>query len=122
MTVKILLEMLLRDEDTPSESIQSLAHWSGKPVSGLEIPFKPARVLLHDYTGIPAIVDLAAMRAAMQRSGKDPQQGSDDGSSSGRRQTRSCRHDDWHQQGMGGGFGQEREAGHGCPPRLFGGP
>ena len=72
MTVKILLEMLLRDEDTPSESIQSLAHWSGKPVSGLEIPFKPARVLLHDYTGIPAIVDLAAMRAAMQRSGKDP--------------------------------------------------
>ena len=72
MTIKILLEMLLRDEDTPSESIQCLAQWSGKPASGLEIPFKPARVLLHDYTGIPAIVDLAALRAAMQRAGKDP--------------------------------------------------
>ena len=72
MTIKILLEMLLRDENTPSESIQCLAQWSGKPASGLEIPFKPARVLLHDYTGIPAIVDLAALRAAMQRAGKDP--------------------------------------------------
>lgn len=72
MTVKILLEMLLRNEDAPSELIQSLALWPGMPVSGPEIPFQPARVLLHDYTGIPAVVDLAAMRTAMQRAGKDP--------------------------------------------------
>lgn len=73
MTVKILLEMLLRDKDAPFELLQCLVQWSGTPDSGLEIPFKPARVLLHDYTGIPAIVDLAAMRAAMQRAGKDPE-------------------------------------------------
>src|SRR5947209_12039203 len=72
MTVKILLEMMLRNKDVPFELIQSLAEWPGMPGSGLEIPFQPARVLLHDYTGIPAVVDLAAMRAAMQRSGKDP--------------------------------------------------
>lgn len=72
MTVKILLEMLLRNEDAPPELIGSLAGWSGMAESRLEIPFKPARVLLHDYTGIPAVVDLAAMRAALQRAGKDP--------------------------------------------------
>ena len=71
MTVKILLEMLLRHEDVPSDLVQSLAEWSGRPGSALEIPFQPARVLLHDYTGIPAVVDLAAMRTAIQRAGKD---------------------------------------------------
>lgn len=73
ITVKILLEMLLRNEDVPSELIQSLAQWPGIPDSALEIPFQPARVLLHDYTGIPAVVDLAAMRTAMLRAGKDPE-------------------------------------------------
>jgi aconitate hydratase len=73
MTVKILLEMLLRDESVTSEVIKSLVQWTGKPpVSALEIPFRPARVLLHDYTGTPAMVDLAAMRAALARAGKDP--------------------------------------------------
>jgi aconitate hydratase len=72
MTVKILLEMLLRDEGSSSLSIERLAQWSGRSMTGLEIPFTPARVLLHDYTGIPAVVDLAAMRAAMQRAGRDP--------------------------------------------------
>ncbi len=72
MTVKILVEMLLRHEDVSAELIQRLAEWSGGPASGLEIPFYPVRVLLHDYTGIPAVVDLAAMRTAMQRAGKDP--------------------------------------------------
>jgi aconitate hydratase len=72
MTVKILLEMLVRDEQVSSELIQSLAQWSGKSGSTLEVPFRPCRVLLHDYTGIPAVVDLAAMRSAMQRAGKDP--------------------------------------------------
>src|SRR5207237_465351 len=71
MTVKILLEMLLRNEDAPSELIQSLVQWPGMPGSALEIPVQPARVLLHDYTGIPAVVDLTAMRTAMQRADKD---------------------------------------------------
>src|SRR5579884_3062242 len=73
MTVKILLEMLLRDESVTPEVIKSLVQWTGKPaVSAPEIPFKPARVLLHDYTGTPAMVDMAAMRAALARAGKDP--------------------------------------------------
>jgi aconitate hydratase len=73
MTVKILLEMQLRDEHVAPETIKDLAHWTGKePGAAFELPFRPARVLLHDYTGLPAMVDLAAMREAMQRAGKDP--------------------------------------------------
>ena len=73
VTVKILLEMLLRDERAPVDAVTGLARWAGEsPLPTLEIPFRPARVLLHDYTGSPALVDLAAMRAAMARAGKDP--------------------------------------------------
>ncbi len=73
MTVKILLEMQLRAERADPELISALANWTGTaPAQTLEVPFRPARVLLHDYTGLPAVVDLAAMRAAMQRAGKDP--------------------------------------------------
>src|SRR6185312_167441 len=73
MTVKILLEMQLRDEQAAPETIEGLARWTGKaPARAFEVPFRPARVLLHDYTGLPAVVDLAAMRAAMARAGKDP--------------------------------------------------
>lgn len=73
VTVKILLEMLLRDERAPMDVVTGLARWAGEsPLPTLEIPFRPARVLLHDYTGSPALVDLAAMRAAMARAGKDP--------------------------------------------------
>ena len=73
VTVKILLEMLLRDTCVPLDVIGGLAHWRGAPAPvALEIPFRPTRVLLHDYTGTPALVDLAAMRAAMARAGKDP--------------------------------------------------
>ncbi|PJF24058.1 MAG: aconitate hydratase, partial [Phototrophicales bacterium] len=49
----------------------ALANWDGKPVD-VEIPFKPARVVLQDFTGVPVVVDLAALRSAMARLGGDP--------------------------------------------------
>jgi aconitate hydratase len=76
MTVKILLENVLRRVDgrvVTREHVVGLANWgSGKPGDG-EVPFMPARVLLQDFTGVPAIVDLAAMRSAVARMGGDPQ-------------------------------------------------
>jgi aconitate hydratase len=74
MTVKILLEGLLREVDAGrgSESgLRALARWPEPPPGDVEVPFKPSRVLLQDFTGVPAVVDLAAMRSAMQRAGKD---------------------------------------------------
>jgi len=73
MTVKVLLEGLIRLAEagiTEEASIGALAKW---PVQtpGSELPFLPARVLMQDFTGVPAVVDLAAMRSAMQRAGKD---------------------------------------------------
>ena len=74
-TVKILLENALRNVDheafEPSD-VETLARWAPGQDAGGELPFLPARVLLQDYTGVPAIVDLAAMRSAMQRLGGDP--------------------------------------------------
>jgi aconitate hydratase len=75
MTIKVLLEMLLRaaEQGTASDaSVQALASWPALPPSDAELPFMPARVLLQDLTGVPAVVDLAAMRSAMQRAGHDP--------------------------------------------------
>lgn len=73
VTVKILLEMALRDETVSTDIILALARWGGdRAPPPLEIPFKPVRVLSHDYTGTPALVDLAAMRDALRRSGGDP--------------------------------------------------
>ncbi len=72
-SLKILLEALLRHCDgrvITEEDVTALAHWD--PKTGREIPFKPARVLLQDFTGVPAVVDLAAMRSAVQRLGGDP--------------------------------------------------
>jgi aconitate hydratase len=71
MTVKILLEMLLRG-GVPEVSVRALAGWPAPPAAGAELPYLPARVLLQDFTGVPAVVDLAAMRSAMQRAGSDP--------------------------------------------------
>jgi aconitate hydratase len=74
MTVKILLEMLLRGAEagTVSEaSVRALAAWPAPPPADAEVPYLPARVLLQDFTGVPAVVDLAAMRSAMQRAGHD---------------------------------------------------
>ncbi len=73
-TIKILLESLLRNCDgfaiTP-EHVLSLANWQPQGIRQ-EIPYKPARVVLQDFTGVPALVDLAAMRDAMQQLGGDP--------------------------------------------------
>src|SRR5437660_821408 len=74
MTVKVLLEGLIRlagAGTTAEENIGTLAKWPA-PSPGSELPFLPARVLMQDFTGVPAVVDLAAMRSAMRRAGKDP--------------------------------------------------
>jgi aconitate hydratase len=74
-SLKVLLENLLRNEDGVSvrpEDIQALATWQPKAEPAQEIAFMPARVLLQDFTGVPAVVDLAAMRDAMLRMGGDP--------------------------------------------------
>ena len=73
--LKILLENLLRTEDgtaVRAEDIEALANWSAKAEPNREIAFTPSRVLLQDFTGVPAIVDLAAMRDAMRKMGGDP--------------------------------------------------
>jgi aconitate hydratase len=75
-SLKVLLENLLRHEDgvTVTEGdIRALAKWTKSRRSGREIAFRPARVLMQDLTGVPAVVDLAAMRDAMQALGGDPE-------------------------------------------------
>ena len=74
-SLKILLENLLRHEDgvnVTAEDIEALATWDPKAEPSKEIAFVPARVLMQDFTGVPAVVDLAAMREAMGRLGGDP--------------------------------------------------
>ncbi|MGG3795414.1 aconitate hydratase AcnA [Pseudomonas paraversuta] len=76
MSLKVLLENLLRWEDgkTVTEpDLKALAAWLKARRSDREIQYRPARVLMQDFTGVPAVVDLAAMRAAMARAGGDPQ-------------------------------------------------
>ena len=73
--LKVLLENLLRHEDgasVSSEDIEALASWDPKAKPSQEIAFRPARVLMQDFTGVPAVVDLAAMRDAMKALGGDP--------------------------------------------------
>ncbi len=73
--IRVLLENLLRNEDgitVTREDIEALARWTPTGVPDREIAFRPARVLLQDFTGVPAIVDLAAMRDAVARLGGDP--------------------------------------------------
>ncbi|MFN2490358.1 MAG: aconitate hydratase AcnA [Actinomycetota bacterium] len=75
MTVKILLENLLRvagTEHATEDDVAALAAWGQKPVDEREFPYSPARVILQDFTGVPAVVDLAAMRSALERAGGDP--------------------------------------------------
>ena len=74
-SLRILLENLLRHEDdvvVTRDDVESLARWEPGTASDREIAFTPARVLLQDFTGVPLLVDLAAMRSAMKRLGKDP--------------------------------------------------
>ena len=74
-SLKVLLENLLRFEDSSGvslENIYSLAQSTKGKTKGMEIAFRPARVLMQDFTGVPAVVDLAAMRDAMVKLNKDP--------------------------------------------------
>ena len=75
-TLKILLENLLRHEDghtVTAASIEALLDWLKEKKSNHEIAYRPARVLMQDFTGVPAVVDLAAMRAAIKKLGGDPE-------------------------------------------------
>ncbi len=74
-SIKVLLEAVLRNVDgflVKEDDVTALARWNAKSPAAREVPFKPARVILQDFTGVPAVVDLAAMRAAMKRLGGDP--------------------------------------------------
>src|SRR5579872_4740789 len=75
-SIKILLESCLRNTDNfevSEDDVRRLAAWNATKVEQVELPFKPARVILQDFTGVPAVVDLAAMRSAMKRAGGNPQ-------------------------------------------------
>src|SRR6202048_3487731 len=74
-SLRVLLENLLRQEDdrfVHAKDIEALASWDPNAATEKEISFMPARVLLQDFTGVPAVVDLAAMREAMRSLGGDP--------------------------------------------------
>mgnify|MGYP001309322497 CR=1 FL=1 len=74
-SIKVLLESVLRQYDgrvITKEHIENLAKWGSKEVKGGEVPFKPSRVILQDFTGVPAVVDLASLRKAMSDMGGKP--------------------------------------------------
>ncbi len=76
-SIKILLESLLRHADTDRhaitvEDVETLARWDPENIPRKDIPFIPSRVVLQDFTGVPAVVDIAALRSATQRLGGDP--------------------------------------------------
>src|ERR671935_2745008 len=74
-SIKVLLENALRLEDGESvtkDHVETIARWDAKAEPTNEIPFQPARVLMQDFTGVPALVDLAAMRDAMEELGGSP--------------------------------------------------
>ena len=75
-SMRVLLESALRNVDGFSvreEDVEKIAKWRGGDTSEIEIPFKPSRVVLQDFTGVPAVVDLAALRSALAKMGGDPQ-------------------------------------------------
>jgi len=74
-SIRVLLEAVLRNCDgfsVTEQDVKNLAAWNAEAPEKQEVPFKPYRVVLQDFTGVPAIVDLAAMRSAMERIGGDP--------------------------------------------------
>ena len=74
-SIKVLLEAILRQVDgfaVTEGDVARLADWNATETAPVELPFKPARVILQDFTGVPCVVDLAAMRDAMSRLGGDP--------------------------------------------------
>ena len=76
VSLKVLLENLLRREDGRTVSavdVKAIASWASARTSKHEIAYRPARVLMQDFTGVPAVVDLASMRDAMVDAGGDPQ-------------------------------------------------
>ncbi|RDI45834.1 aconitate hydratase AcnA [Falsibacillus pallidus] len=73
-SVKVLLESVLRQMDgrvITKEHVENLAKWGSESVKDAEVPFKPSRVILQDFTGVPAVVDLASLRKAMAKMGGD---------------------------------------------------
>ncbi len=75
VSIRILLESVLRNVDgrlITEDDVKALAAWNPTGASARELPFRPARVILQDFTGVPAVVDLASMRSAMKRLGDDP--------------------------------------------------
>src|SRR5579872_1691708 len=76
MTVKVLVENVLRQsaaDDRLETTVEKMAGWEPATAGNYEFPYLPARVILQDFTGVPAVVDLAAMRSAVARLGGDPQ-------------------------------------------------
>jgi aconitate hydratase len=74
-SIRVLLESVLRNcngFDVTAEDVERLAKWNAAAPAQVELPFKPARVILQDFTGVPVLVDIAAMRAAVARLGGDP--------------------------------------------------
>lgn len=74
-SIKVLIESVLRQEDgflITEEDVKNVASWNPDGNADMDIPFIPARVILQDFTGVPAVVDLAAMRSAVAALGKDP--------------------------------------------------
>ncbi|UCC86197.1 MAG: aconitate hydratase AcnA [Anaerolineales bacterium] len=74
-SIKVLLEAVLRECDgyvATYDDVANLAAWNAKSPEPMELPFKPARVIMQDFTGVPAVVDLAALRSAMTRLGGSP--------------------------------------------------
>ena len=74
-SVRILLESVLRQYDghiIKDEHVNGLTNWGTKEGEGIDVPFKPSRVILQDFTGVPAVVDLASLRKAMVEMGGNP--------------------------------------------------
>src|SRR5690625_862712 len=74
-SIRILLESVLRQHDgsvIKDEHVNGLAKWGTKDGEGVDVPFKPSRVILQDFTGVPAVVDLASLRKAMVDMGGNP--------------------------------------------------
>src|SRR6185436_526369 len=74
-SIKVLLEAVLRNLDgelVSADDVKRLAGWNAAAPAQVELPFMPARVILQDFTGVPAVVDLASMRSAVKRLGGDP--------------------------------------------------
>src|SRR5699024_5408763 len=74
-SIRVLLESLIRQHDghvIKDEHVEALAKWGNKKNEGVDVPFKPSRVILQDFTGVPAVVDLASLRKAMVDMGGEP--------------------------------------------------